>query len=98
MLTRFVQMTFKPENIASFERIFEASAPTIRAFPGCRHVELLQDTVEPEVFFTYSLWDSEEDLQSYRDSDFFKEVWSRTRQLFAARPRAWSLNKHELNN
>lgn len=98
MLTRIVQMTFKPENIASFEQIFEASAPKIRAFPGCRHLELLQDSHEPGIFFTYSRWDSDKDLQAYRDSDFFRKVWSRTRELFAERPQAWSLYKHELNN
>jgi len=86
-------MTFKPENIPSFERIFEASNERIRTFPGCMHLELLQDTDNPEVFFTYSHWESEADLQAYRESDFFQEVWGHTRKLFAERPRAWSLNK-----
>ncbi len=87
-------MTFEKENIPSFERIFEASSPRIRSFPGCLHLELLQDKDNPRVFFTYSHWESEADLQAYRESDFFREVWGQTRQLFAERPRAWSLNKH----
>ncbi len=87
-------MTFEKENIPSFERIFEASSPRIRSFPGCLHLELLQDKDNPRVFFTYSQWESEADLQAYRESDFFREVWGQTRQLFAERPRAWSLNKH----
>ena len=86
-------MTFEPENIPSFERIFEASSQQIRSFPGCNHLELLQDIDNPQVFFTYSHWESEADLQAYRESDFFLEVWGRTRKLFAERPRAWSLNK-----
>jgi heme-degrading monooxygenase HmoA len=94
MLTRIVQMTFKPENIPSFERIFKASSPQIRSFPGCLHLELLQDKENPCVFFTYSHWETEADLQAYRDSDFFREVWGRTRELFAEPPRAWSLNKY----
>ena len=93
MLTRIVQMTFEKENIPSFERIFKASRPRIRTFPGCTHLELLQDADNPQVFFTYSRWESEADLQAYRESDFFREVWGRTKKLFAERPRAWSLNK-----
>ena len=86
-------MTFEKENIPSFERIFKASSPRIRNFPGCRYLELLQDADNPEVFFTYSHWESEEALQAYRESEFFGEVWSQTKKLFAGRPRAWSLNK-----
>lgn len=94
MLTRIVQMTFKPENIPSFERVFRTSREQILAFPGCTHVELLQDMGDPNVFFTYSLWESEADLEAYRESEFFREVWGRTRALFAERPRAWSLRTH----
>jgi heme-degrading monooxygenase HmoA len=93
MLTRIVKMTFKPENIPSFERIFEASGHRIKSFPGCTHLELLQDMQNPSVFFTYSCWKSEADLEAYRESAFFSEVWGRTRTLFAERPSAWSLNQ-----
>ena len=40
MLIRIVKLTFKPENIASFEQIFEASKSGILAFEGCNMVEL----------------------------------------------------------
>ncbi|MBC2840359.1 putative quinol monooxygenase [Robiginitalea sp. SC105] len=94
MLTRIVQMTFKTENIASFERIFKASSERIRATKGCRHLELYRDMNHPNVFFTYSIWETGEDLENYRASDFFHQVWSETRKLFADKPRAWSLQKH----
>ena len=86
-------MTFEKENIPSFEHIFRTSSPHIRTFPGCMHLELLQDRENPEVFFTYSHWNTEADLQAYWDSDFFREVWGRTRKLFAEPPRAWSLDR-----
>lgn len=88
-------MTFKPENITSFRCLFRASAVRIREFPGCRHVELLQDSTNPNVFFTYSQWDSKAVLEAYRNSDFFRSVWGQTRELFAEKPRAWSLIKPE---
>jgi quinol monooxygenase YgiN len=96
MLTRIVKMTFEPENIPSFERLFRASEKGIRSFPGCLEVNLLQDVKDPRVFFTYSQWESEAALEAYRASEFFGSVWGRTRELFAARPMAWSLELRDL--
>ena len=93
MLTRIVQMTFEPENIPSFERIFRESSDQIRAFPGCLQLDLFQDLSNPAVFFTFSIWESEAHLEAYRNSEFFREVWGKTRQLFTGKARAWSLER-----
>lgn len=98
MLIRIVKLTFKPENIPSFERIFEESKHGILAFEGCSFVELYQDLKNPCIFFTYSFWDEESDLENYRTSDFFKDVWSNTKPLFAERPEAWSVAKIQSSN
>ncbi|MBT8238510.1 MAG: antibiotic biosynthesis monooxygenase, partial [Croceitalea sp.] len=89
MLVRIVKLTFKPENISSFEQIFEETKLNIRNFEGCRLLELYQEMDNPAVFFTYSYWDHAQSLDSYRQSEFFKKVWSRTKILFAAKPEAW---------
>ncbi|RDY61957.1 putative quinol monooxygenase [Flagellimonas nanhaiensis] len=93
MLIRIVKLTFKPENIPSFEQIFEESKEGILAFEGCNLVELYQDLKNPNVFFTYSFWEKESDLENYRNSDFFKGVWGNTKKLFAQKPEAWSVLK-----
>ncbi|WP_420322329.1 putative quinol monooxygenase [Flagellimonas sp.] len=98
MLIRIVKLTFKPENIPSFERIFETTKSGITDFQGCNKVELYQDLKNPCIFFTYSFWDKESDLENYRASDFFKEVWSKTKQLFAEKPEAWSLKQRSMSN
>ncbi|MBT8285981.1 MAG: antibiotic biosynthesis monooxygenase [Flavobacteriaceae bacterium] len=98
MIVRIVKLEFKKENISSFERIFDTTKDKIRSFEGCSLLELYQDTHEPSIFFTYSQWESEEYLEAYRNSDFFKEVWSKTKGLFADKPAAWSVQKvHSLN-
>ena len=95
MLTRIVKLSFKPEHISEFERIFEASHQLIKKFDGCISLELLQDIAHPHIFFTYSQWQSEGHLNAYRNSELFKEVWSQTKILFNAQPEAWSvLKKH----
>jgi len=90
MLVRIVRMTFQEDKTGAFLKIFRHSKDKIRAFAGCRHVELLQDINHPNVYSTYSLWDSEEHLNNYRDSELFGQVWKATKALFAAKPQAWS--------
>ena len=98
MLIRIVKLTFKPENIPSFEQIFNVSKNEILAFDGCNMVELYQDINNPCIFFTYSFWDKASDLEHYRNSDFFKTVWGKTKKLFADKPEAWSVNRLQTTN
>ena len=93
MLVRIVKLTFKKENMASFELIFEETKQQIRNFEGCEFLELYQDRTNSEIFFTYSYWKNEASLENYRNSEFFKTVWKRTKILFDAKPEAWSVNK-----
>ena len=93
MFVRIVKLTIGEENISSFEKIFEETKHTIRNFTGCLFLELYQDRSDPRIYFTYSYWKTEDDLEAYRQSDFFKNVWGKTRELFASKPEAWSVNK-----
>lgn len=93
MIVRIVQMTFQPDKTALFEQVFEESKQTIIAFPGCLHVEMLQDVNNPNKYFTYSHWNSEADLNHYRESAFFAITWKNTKALFADKAQAWSLEQ-----
>lgn len=91
MITRIVKMTFREEEVEAFKVLFEERKLLIRNFEGCTHLQLWQDQHNPSIFFTYSLWDSEEHLNKYRSSHFFDDTWSLTKQKFAARPEAWTV-------
>lgn len=93
MIKRIVKMEFRPEAIEAFKRIFSQSCSKIKARKGCQHVECLQDLQRPNVFFTYSVWDSEAELEAYRESELFAGVWAQTKALFAAKPEAWSVRE-----
>lgn len=93
MLIRIVKLTLKKENIASFEQIFEETKNFIRNFEGCLHLELYQDREHSNIFFTYSQWEKEENLETYRKSEFFRNVWGKTKLLFDDKPEAWSVNR-----
>ncbi|TCK69414.1 hypothetical protein DFQ05_0935 [Winogradskyella wandonensis] len=93
MLIRIVKMSFQPEKIDTFLSNFEANKSKIRAFEGCHLLELYRDQTNTNIFFTYSYWTSEADLNTYRTSDLFKGVWAKTKPLFNAKPEAWSVDK-----
>lgn len=93
MIIRIVKMTFEPEKVNEFLLIFNGSKQHIRNMHGCSHLELLNDIQSPNIFFTYSYWNTEADLNNYRASDLFKEVWSGTKILFSAKAEAWSVKQ-----
>lgn len=87
MIVRLVKMTFKREEIASFDSLFHQYHQQIRSFPGCTHLQLLKDG---QVYFTYSHWKDAQSLENYRNSALFAEVWPATKKLFAQPAEAWS--------
>lgn len=93
MITRIVRMEFAPEQVETFLALFEATKSQIRHFPGVQHLELHRDATQPNVFYTYSKWESAAALEAYRVSALFESVWSRTKVLFAGKPQAFSLLK-----
>ena len=93
VIIRIVKMTFRPEEIDAFKKLFEERKELIRNFEGCTHLELWQDQTKPHVFFTYSWWQSTEALEHYRTSSFFEKTWELTKQKFAAKPEAWTVNQ-----
>ncbi len=93
MLIRIVKMTFKEDAVESFLAFFHERKSMIRNFPGCMHLELWQDKHHPTVYFTYSHWLSEDSLDHYRYSEFFKETWTFTKQHFAAKAEAYSISQ-----
>ena len=92
MIKRIVKMSFRPEAVPTFVgEVFEQSKHRIRAFPGCRHMELLQHASQPNILFTLSIWDSEDALDAYRQSDLFRDTWTRTKLGFAEKAEAWTV-------
>ena len=93
MIKRIVKMSFQPDKVEEFKAIFKEKWKLIVGFKGCGHVELLQDKTNPNIFFTYSVWETENDLNAYRDSELFEKVWGKTKVLFNDKPQAWSVEE-----
>ncbi len=90
MINRIVKLTFAKEKSEDFKEFYTGITEKIQSFPGCQSVKVLRDINKPEIFFSYSIWDSEERLNAYRDSDFFRSTWSKIKPWFAEKAEAWS--------
>jgi len=93
MFIRIVKLSFHEEHIPAFLANFELMKTKIRNAEGNRFLELYQDKTDNRIFFTYSYWETEADLENYRQSELFYEVWTFTKKLFNAKPEAWSVDK-----
>lgn len=93
MLVRIVKLSFHEEKIPAFLENFELMKEKIRNAPGNRFLELYQDRNNKSIFFTYSYWETEEDLENYRNSELFYDIWTYTKQFFNDKPEAWSVDK-----
>lgn len=95
MFVRIVKMGFHEKYIDTFLSNFNTNKKQIRNFKGCKFLELYRDKNNPNIFFTYSYWETENDLEQYRQSELFKNVWNKTKVLFNTKPEAWSVDKLE---
>lgn len=92
-MIRIVKMTFQEDKIPEFLSNFDKVKQHIRDFDGVERLELLNDKNNPNIYFTYSFWKSEQHLENYRHSDLFKSVWAKTKPLFASKAEAWSVDQ-----
>jgi quinol monooxygenase YgiN len=90
MIVRIVKMTFMESRIENFKEFAKSISDKIRSFEGCRHLDMLEDIHNKNIFFSYSLWESEKHLNNYRKSDFFTKTWAKASQWFKDKPEAWS--------
>jgi (4S)-4-hydroxy-5-phosphonooxypentane-2,3-dione isomerase len=96
MITRLVKLSLDPGSIDDFLKLFGSVQKEIADFPGCRGVKLLRDSMETNVYFTYSIWESDSDLGNYRHSELFKATWKQAKKCFSAPAQAWSLIQSDI--
>lgn len=91
MITRIVMLNFQPNKVAEFLEIFTQNKQLLAKSNGCIRLEIFESTSDNDTYFTISNWQSEEHLERYRQSDLFKEIWSKVKPLFNNKAQAWTL-------
>lgn len=94
MITRIVKLTFQEDRIADFLAFFDTINTRVSTFENCYGMRLMQEKSNPHVVFTYSLWQSEDALNVYRDSELFQGVWSTIKPWFGAKAEAWTVETY----
>ena len=94
MITRIVKLEFKEDKIDEFIQFFDTIKQKVNNFPGCSGMKLYQDLNSPTTVITYSHWESQNDLDKYRESETFGAVWPKIKPWFNAKPAAWSVNAY----
>lgn len=93
MVHRFVKLRFARKHEEVIAPLFEKIAPKVRGFEGCVHLEILFDIRDGGKVITYSHWESEAHLDSYRNSAVFRDFWSEIKPLFLRPAEAWSMKR-----
>jgi len=96
MIQRIVKLNFHEDRVADFIKVYRKHLANMKENEHCISLELLSEKSSHGSFFTYSVWHSEESLEKYRASDYFKEIWSTIKPWFGEKPKAWTLEKQEL--
>jgi len=93
-ILRIVKLHFKADRIEDFLDHFEQVKERVATATGCEQLKLQRDITDPTIVFTLSHWKSEEDLNNYRNSPFFKETWKKIKPWFAYKASAWTTTNY----
>ncbi len=97
MVKRIVLLDLMPGTEDLFLDIFEQVKMEIRSQKGCLGLELLRSSTKVDTsFWTISLWQSVDDLETYRTSPLFQKTWASVKPLFAHKAKAWTLTSIDL--
>lgn len=94
MITRIVKLEFQAAHLSDFLRFFDSISHVVNEFPGCKGMKLYQDVDHPTIVMTYSHWNSDQDLENYRNSEAFGKIWPSIKPWFAAPPEAWTVQAY----
>jgi quinol monooxygenase YgiN len=90
MITRIVKLEIHPDHALGFRQLFHEKQADIAASTGCHEVRLVHTLDNSSTHFTISIWDSEDDLNAYRYSDLFAEIWPTVKPWFIEKAVAWT--------
>ena len=97
-MKRIVRMTLKNEDaLQAFQNIYAKRNPYKNGVAGCLSVEILRDINESNICYTLSEWETNEALEEYRNSAYFKQTWPMVKALLSKRAEAYSLETLTMN-
>jgi heme-degrading monooxygenase HmoA len=85
-VVRLIHVNVDPSQAAEVERIWnDDCAQLMIQQKGCRSEQLLKCEDAPGEYISYSEWDSQADIDAYRESEAHKQIQSHSRGLQGAK-------------
>ena len=85
-IVRLIHVDVDPGQAADAERIWrEDCGPRMIGQKGCRSEQLLKCIDSPGEYISYSEWESQEDIDRYRESEDHQTIQAHARALQGAR-------------
>lgn len=86
-IVRMIYVTVSPDQAADAEHTWKQHcAPLMIKQPGCLSEKLLRCTDAPGEYISYSEWEDQKSIDTYRKSDAHEEILKHTRGLRGERP------------
>jgi len=90
LITRIVKLEFQKDKLDDFLLLFNETKWKVAEVDGCLGMQLLQNTENPCICFTYSHWEGEQALLNYRQSSLFINIWKSIKPYFENPAEAYS--------
>ena len=85
-VVRLIHVNVDPNQAAEAERIWkEDCGPLMIQQKGCRSEQLLKCDDVPGEYISYSEWESQADIDAYRESEAHKQIQNHSRLLQGAK-------------
>ncbi len=91
MILRVVKLKVDPRKMEAFQLFMENLHDEKLRLNGCLHFDFFNERQNPNIFYSYTIWEHEKFLKQYKKTDLFKEVVQTLRELCIDEPQAWTI-------
>ncbi len=91
MILRVVKMKVDTNKVELFERFMNNLREEKLNLDGCLHFDYFHEKGNLNIYYSYTIWESDKHFRVYKKSDLFKEVTSTLNALCQIEPMAWTI-------
>ena len=92
MIIRVVKIPIKDASINSFIKRIPIISNEVRRVSGCIHNDIFRDKMKENIFYSYTIWNSDEDIEKYLGSQYYKDIWGDLWDYFEGTPKSWKID------
>lgn len=91
MITRITKFQIEPTQRKAFSEFMKQFKDELISADGCRHFDVLRDKNDDLNLFMFMIWDSDEKLEKFRNSDLNKLLIKKIDSFSKGEPSSWTV-------